>query len=173
MANKDVYRHGLISIATLYWDLNQTDSAFYYAEKAYALSRQANIQLQMLNAAELLAGIYHAKKQPDSAYKYLLISTTLKDSIFTSERLVKIQNLSLQESLQQLQQEQAKREAVAAYKSKVKIYSLAAGLAGLLIFIFILYRNNRQRQIANKKVEKAYTDLKSTQAQLIHSEKMA
>jgi signal transduction histidine kinase len=50
---------------------------------------------------------------------------------------------------------------------------LAAGLAGLLILIFILYRNNRQRQAANKKIEKAYTDLKSTQAQLIQSEKMA
>jgi signal transduction histidine kinase len=50
---------------------------------------------------------------------------------------------------------------------------LAAGLTGLLILIFILYRNNRQRQIASKKIEKAYTDLKSTQSQLIQSEKMA
>jgi len=75
--------------------------------------------------------------------------------------------------LQNLQQEQAKKEAVREYKSRIKIYSLAAGLAGLLILIFILYRNNRQRQIANKKIEKSYTDLKATQAQLIQSEKMA
>jgi signal transduction histidine kinase len=50
---------------------------------------------------------------------------------------------------------------------------LAAGLAGMLMLIFILYRNNRQRQIANKKIEKSYTDLKATQSQLIQSEKMA
>jgi signal transduction histidine kinase len=86
---------------------------------------------------------------------------------------VKVQNLGFQESLQKQQQDQAKKEAVQEYKSKIKIYSLVAGVAALLIFIFILYRNNRQRQIANKKVEKAYLDLKSTQAQLIQSEKMA
>ncbi|HEU4860263.1 MAG TPA: ATP-binding protein [Chitinophagaceae bacterium] len=171
--NKDVYRHGLISIASLHWEMKQTDSAFHYAEKAYALSQIANIHLQMIGAAELLAEIYHTKKQPDSAYKYLSRSTALKDSIFTSEKLVKVQNLSLQESLQKLQQEQTKREAVAEYKSKVKIYSLVAGVAALLILILILYRNNRQRQVANKKVEKAYVDLKSTQSQLIQSEKMA
>jgi signal transduction histidine kinase len=75
--------------------------------------------------------------------------------------------------LRKSQEEQTKKEAVQEYKSKIKIYSLVAGLAGLLILIFILYRNNRQRRVANKKIEKAYTDLKSTQAQLIQSEKMA
>ena len=172
-SNKDVYRNGLIAMGSLHWEMKQTDSAFYYAEKAFQLSHASMSKLQMISAAELLAEVYYAKKQPDSAYKYLSFSTLLKDSIFTSEKLVKVQNLGLQESLQKLQQEQAKKEAVAAYKSKVKIYSLIAGVAALLIFIFILYRNNRQRQLANKKVEKAYVDLKSTQSQLIQSEKMA
>jgi signal transduction histidine kinase len=113
------------------------------------------------------------KKQPDSAYQYLKQSMLLKDSLFSSEKVNKVQNLSLNESLKKQQQEQTKKEAVQQYKSSIKIYSLVAGLAGLLILIFILYRNNRQRQAANKKIEKAYTDLKSTQAQLIQSEKMA
>ena len=34
-------------------------------------------------------------------------------------------------------------------------------------------RNNKRKQIANSKIEKAYKELKSTQAQLIQSEKMA
>ena len=34
-------------------------------------------------------------------------------------------------------------------------------------------RNNRQKQKAKAKIEKAYDELKSTQAQLIQSEKMA
>ncbi len=169
----DLYRNVLVGMGTLHLDMNQTDSAFYYSEKAFKLSQQPGGQLHMISAAELLAKIYYSKKLPDSAYKYLSLATSLKDSIFTSEKLVKVQNLSLQESLQNLQQEQAKKEAVREYKSRIKIYSLGAGLAGLLILIFVLYRNNRQRQIANKKIEKAYTDLKSTQAQLIQSEKMA
>ena len=169
----DMYRNALIEMSTLHWETNQFDSAFYYSEKAFKLSQQLGYNLQKISAAELLAKIYHSKKLPDSAYKYLSLATSLKDSIFNSEKLVKMQNLSFQESLQQQQEGQAKKEAVQEYKSKIKIYSLVAGVAALLIFIFILYRNNRQRQVANKKVEKAYVDLKSTQSQLIQSEKMA
>jgi C4-dicarboxylate-specific signal transduction histidine kinase len=37
----------------------------------------------------------------------------------------------------------------------------------------ILWRNNRQKQKAKEKIEKAYGELKTAQAQLIQSEKMA
>ncbi len=96
-----------------------------------------------------------------------------KDSVFSSANIARIKNLDFQQSLQKMQEEQTRKEAVQEYKSRIKVYSLAAGLAGLLIFIFILYRNNRQREIANRKIEKAYKDLKATQTQLIQSEKMA
>ena len=42
-----------------------------------------------------------------------------------------------------------------------------------LIVAVILYRNNKQKQKANTKLEKTLAELKSTQAQLIQSEKMA
>ena len=44
----------------------------------------------------------------------------------------------------------------------------------MVLFIsFILFRNNRQKQKTNKVLEKTLSDLKSTQTQLIQSEKMA
>ena len=53
-------------------------------------------------------------------------------------------------------------------------------LGGILVVAFILHRNNRQKQNANiilqqqkDKVESTLADLKSTQSQLIQSEKMA
>jgi signal transduction histidine kinase len=171
--NNNIYIELLIGLGNLHWESNQTDSAFYYAHIAFKLSQQAKNPGNMISAAELLAEIYYAKKQPDSAYQYLKQSILLKDSLFSSEKVARVQNLSLKESLQKQQQEQTKKEAVLQYKSRIKIYSLVAGLTGLLILIFILYRNNRQRQVANKKIEKAYTDLKATQTQLIQSEKMA
>ena len=42
-----------------------------------------------------------------------------------------------------------------------------------LIIAFILYRNNRQKQKTNKVLENTLSNLRSTQAQLIQSEKMA
>jgi C4-dicarboxylate-specific signal transduction histidine kinase len=58
-------------------------------------------------------------------------------------------------------------------KNRIKIYSL---IAGLLIFsgaAFLLYRNNQQKQRTNKVLQQTLTNLESTQAQLIQSEKMA
>jgi len=169
----DIYIACLLGLGQLYLDDKQTDSAFYYGQKAFNLSQEEKDVNRMMSSAALLAEIYYAKKQPDSAYKYLNQSVLLKDSIFSTEMITRIRNLSLNESLQKQQEEQTKKEAVQEYKSKVQIYSLVGGLAVLIVIIFILYRNNRQRHIANRKIEKAYKDLKSTQAQLIQSEKMA
>jgi signal transduction histidine kinase len=170
---KDVYESCLVGLGMLHWEDKQTDSAFYYGQKAFNLSQEEKNLNQMMGAAALLAEIYYAKKQPDSAYKYLYKLVLLKDSVFSKEKIARIRNLGLNESLQKQQEEQTKKEAVQEYKSRIQIYSLVAGLAVLIIIIFILYRNNRQRHIANRKIEKAYKDLKSTQSQLIQSEKMA
>ena len=60
------------------------------------------------------------------------------------------------------------------------MYALVAGLCVFLLVAIILFRNNKQKQKANKllqqqkeKVESTLSELKSTQAQLIQSEKMA
>ncbi|MBP8114957.1 MAG: hypothetical protein KAY50_06340, partial [Chitinophagaceae bacterium] len=53
------------------------------------------------------------------------------------------------------------------------ILSIAAALFSALVILYILNRNNRQKQKANQVLEKTLSTLKSTQAQLIQSEKMA
>jgi signal transduction histidine kinase len=67
-----------------------------------------------------------------------------------------------------------------AYAAENRLYGLFSGLAVLLIIAFILFRNNRNKQKANAllqlqkaKIETTLNELKSTQAQLIQSEKMA
>jgi len=47
------------------------------------------------------------------------------------------------------------------------------GAAVLLLIAVILWRNNRRKQKDKLKIEQAYNELKSTQSQLIQSEKMA
>ncbi|MGZ8551357.1 MAG: ATP-binding protein, partial [Chitinophagaceae bacterium] len=169
----DVFRRVLLGMGKLYLELNQIDSAYYYADSAFQLSKKANARLVHIESLELLATIYNIRGQGDSAYNYLSRSILLKDSLFTTEKTIKVQNLNMQQSLQKLKQEQAEKQAVQEYKSRIKIVILAAGFGMLGIFLLLIYRTSRQRYQANKKIEKAYTDLKSTQAQLIQSEKMA
>jgi C4-dicarboxylate-specific signal transduction histidine kinase len=73
-------------------------------------------------------------------------------------------------------EERMKLEAGAAEKAaidKLKFQGMWVILFILLIGGILLWRNNRQKQKSNVKLEKAYEELKSTQTQLIQSEKMA
>jgi len=57
--------------------------------------------------------------------------------------------------------------------NRIKYTILIIALCVFLLISFILLQTNRQKQKANTKIEKAYAELKSTQSQLIQSEKMA
>ena len=169
----DLYGESLVGLGKVYLEEEKKDSAYYYGIKAYNFMQKEKDAARMIDASELLAEIYYSKGQPDSAYNYLKQTMQVKDSLFSSEKIYRIQNLGFNETLKKQQEEQTKREAIQEFKSKIQIYSLIGGLAVLSLIIFMLHRNNRQRKAANLKIGKAYDDLKSTQAQLIQSEKMA
>jgi signal transduction histidine kinase len=64
-------------------------------------------------------------------------------------------------------------QAKITYRNKMRLYGFIAGLAALLVVASVLWKNNRRKQKDKLKIEQAYNDLKSTQQQLIQSEKMA
>ncbi|MBC7935023.1 MAG: GHKL domain-containing protein [Rhizobacter sp.] len=74
------------------------------------------------------------------------------------------------------EEDQRRRNAASErieYRNNIQYSVLLAGLAVFLLVALILYRNNRQKQKANKELQKTLVNLKSTQTQLIQSEKMA
>jgi signal transduction histidine kinase len=100
----------------------------------------------------------------------------MKDSLFGPQKFKQLQLLMLDE---QEQQQKIEREQE-AYRNKIKYTSLFIALGIFLLIAFILMRNNRQKQKANNllneqknKIETTLAELKSAQAQLIQSEKMA
>jgi len=79
-----------------------------------------------------------------------------------------------------MQSEQQSREEKQRYENRIKMYGFISIITAVGLLAFILYRNNRQKQKANtllqsqkKEIEATLGELKSTQAQLIQSEKMA
>src|SRR4030095_11619288 len=85
------------------------------------------------------------------------------------EKVQAIQTITLNVQEHQRELEKAKT----AYRNKVRQYALIAGVAIFSLIAFILYRNNKQKQKANKVLKTTLSDLKSTQSLLIPSEKMA
>ncbi len=163
-------------LAELYKSQHKYDSAFYYARQAYANAQSVHAKFLMLQASTFLSGLYRETQNEDSAYYYLEIASVMKDSLYGPEKIRQLQVLLLKEQQSQqiiIQQQQELR-------SKVKYILLLFTLGFFLLLAFILLRSNRHKQKANivlkdqkEKVESILSELRSTQAQLIQSEKMA
>ncbi len=100
----------------------------------------------------------------------------IKDSLFSQGKTREFELVTFNRQMQ----EERITASKTAYENKVKFYALLGGLTTLLIIAVILLRNNKQRKKANallqmqkEEIQSTLIELKSTQAQLIQSEKMA
>jgi signal transduction histidine kinase len=164
------------SLAGLFAKTNRKDSCIYYAKISLSLCQEHNFGEYTLNASKILTNVYESENKPDSTLKYMKIMLVAKDSVFSQSRGQQFRQFAFNE-IQRLQEISNAKER---YQNQIRMYALIAVLSVFLLVAFILYRNNRQKQKANlllerqkQKVETALTELKSTQSQLIQSEKMA
>jgi len=157
------------NLATLFEKENIKDSAIYYSGLSLKLCQEHNFAEFTLNASNLLTQIYREEGKTDSTLKYMGILLAAKDSVFSQSRSRQFSQLAFNEILSQQKTETDKER----YQNKIRLYVLVTVLIIFSLIAFILYRNNRQKQKANIKIERAYSELKSTQAQLVQSEKMA
>ena len=173
--NLDGLVRGYRDLARYYVAKENRDSSLYYAMKQLDISKRLGgvsaLGYHIGVSYESLYLVYQLRNQFDSAYKYLALTQRTNDSINRSkiESLAEFQKLTLNEQ-QRLQN--AEKEKV-VYQNKVRTWFMLAGIGVLLMLAIIFYRNNRQKNKAKIKIEKAYDNLKATQQQLIQSEKMA
>ena len=171
------------NIARFFLKTGDTDSSIYFSKTGLALCRNGQFGEHALDAANLLAQTYETLKIPDSALKYMKIGRAIKDTIFSQQRLQQFQLLNFSEGQRQKDIEAAKEKL----RNQLRFYGLLGAAVTLLLLTLILYRNNRNKQRANKMLEsqkmeidqqravaeRALHELKATQSQLIQSEKMA
>ena len=150
---------------------NQADSCHFYANKALEVAQTTGNGSDLLFAYRILSAAYKLKGETDQALKFQRLSYTLNDSLknLEIENLTKYQKFSFNEQLRLKKLD----EENTAYANNLKMMGMLAVLGGIMVVAFILYRNNRQKQKANAVLETTLANLKSTQAQLIQSEKLA
>jgi signal transduction histidine kinase len=165
----DVTCEVYMGMAAVFRKTGQTDSCLHYARLAFVIATEDGFTKRIYDASIFLTDYYKDHKIIDSAFDYQNTAIAATDSLFSKEKQKEIQDLSYEETLRQQQILAAKEEA----QTQLKFNALLGGIATLLIVAFILYRNNRQRKKTNKVLESTLSNLKSTQAQLIQSEKMA
>jgi len=155
--------NSMVLASNIYSKENKLDSVFYYAKEALMVAKR-NPNVGLVNIYVNLANSFALVNNSDSAYVYESLARNLSDSIS------RVQLKRMTDYQQVLFEEELKSNAD---ENKLKLFALIAGLAIVLIVAFILYRNNRQKQNANKALVSTLSNLKSTQSQLIQSEKMA
>ncbi len=147
----------------------RTSDGVIQSRRLMAMGLQQDNNNLKLAGAGFLRQLYDTLNQKDSAYHYSKMEAEINSQIFSQANKNKVQSLIFNEQLRSVEE----KNKEVAYRNKLKQYGLLAGLVMVLFISFILFRNNRQKQKTNKVLEKTLTDLKSTQTQLIQSEKMA
>ncbi|MBS1599225.1 MAG: tetratricopeptide repeat protein [Bacteroidetes bacterium] len=165
--------------------LKQSDyaNAKKIALQGFNAGKKSDYKAAVIDASEILEKSYTGLHQKDSAYYYGTIKNNYRDSVFNETKVNQLQDMTFKEQVHEADLQQAEEK----YKYRTRLYFLLGGLSVVLLLAVILLRNNRQKQKAytllkNQKqeidlqklnLEKAIAELKSTQAQLIQSEKMA
>ena len=161
---------GILSRA--YLKKQMPDSALYYGRLGLDTAIiQGTIEFMRDNALAL-ADAYAYKNNFEQAYHYHLQYINYRDSMLNSEV---INNTAVIKYKNDLQGKQLQIASLSQQKKSQQNFLIASLIVLFLITItaVALLRNNRLKQKAKQKIEKAYGQLKATQQQLIQSEKMA
>ncbi len=163
------------ALADFYYKQQQQDSAIAYAKKALAAAQSSSYSQGVLDASKRLSE-YYAGNDDKEAYHYLLLATAAKDSLFSQEKVKQVLSISFEQKQREQEMEAARKES----RNQVIVAALVGMASVFLLLALVLYRNNRQKQHANAllqaqkhQIENTLLELKATQKQLIHSEKMA
>ncbi|MEP6617624.1 MAG: ATP-binding protein [Ginsengibacter sp.] len=186
-SREENYLRGVVAasifLSDLYRQSGKRDSSLYFVNSALATAQYMNAPGLLLRSYNSLATFYKSANNNDSTVKYQSLIIQLNDSLFNSKQAQQFQNIDYDEQQRQKEIEAAK----ITYRNRLKMYGLLTGLAIFFLLAIILLRNNRNRQKAysllikqksetdkqKAKAEETLTELRSTQAQLIQSEKMA
>jgi len=175
-----------ITIANIYFHTGNSDSAIYYGLKGLAAAQKIGRKRYSRDASQVMSEIYVSRGDYANGYHYQLLSSIYKDSIASDQAARRAALVQYQAELEKKQSQiellsknnELQREGVR--RQKQLLFVSLGGVALLLILAGMLIRSNRQKQRTNavlqqqkKEIQVTLTELKSTQAQLIQSEKMA
>jgi two-component system, NtrC family, sensor kinase len=183
--NRASLANSYLCLADLFRITGKTDSSIYYTKTAMAGYHEMGLSADVNNCYSSLYSLYKLNGNYDSAFRYIQLHKALNDSLneIEKKKINEYLNVDFNEKImiQELKNERTLKE------NRIRTYILLSGIGVFMLIAFLLYINNRNRRKSNDllqkqkeeieiqkwNVEKTLSDLKSTQSQLIQSEKMA
>ena len=134
-----------VCAANDYFGLKNIDSSIHYSRLAYNLGLKNSINEVLLNSSLQLFKIYKQQSKFDSAFKYLQITSALKDTVAQQNKINDIDNISLNESIRE--QEKAEQES---QKNK---FIIGFALFFILSFTALYFYNRNKQKESIRKIE--------------------
>ena len=176
----------LLGLADAYKKKGENKAAISAFLNSQEIAKEIRGNYELKNAYEGLAELYGKSSDYKNAFKYQKLFAAIKDTLYNAEMDKRIQTMTLNFDLQKKQAEvdlleKDKLQKVQESRNQqLWIFSISGALISTLILSLVLYRNNQNKQKSNaqlqiqkEEIQHTFEKLKSTQSQLIQSEKMA
>jgi signal transduction histidine kinase len=174
-------------IGKIYTKQKKNSEALLFLNKGLALAKEIGSLDYIKNAYESLAVLDSVQGNFSNALEHYKLFITYRDNIYNKENTKKLVQSQMQYEFDKKESvanaEQEKKDAITQREKNIQYFTIT--LLGILVLAVVIialiqWRNNKHKQQANmllqqqkEKVENTLQELKSTQAQLIQSEKMA
>lgn len=152
------------------------DSALYYLNRAYQTAVILKDTFIQYWSSKDLYELYKKSGSKDSAFKYADEMIVTGATVFNDEVLREFEDLDYREQVRR----EATEKAALSFRNKLRAYLLFGTIAVFLLLAMVFWRSNRKQkkayhnlEIQKAKTEQALQELKTTQQQLLQSEKMA
>lgn len=140
-----------LGLAKLFKQLKQEDSCIAYAKRAmiYARPQQTVAQNVIVEAGKLISQLY-AGKNDKEAYTYLKLAMDTRDSTFSREKILQIQNMAFAEQERQKEIQEQKMKEAEDRQHNLQYAAIAFGVVTLVVCFLMLSHS----VLANQKLIK-------------------
>jgi len=170
----------LNNIATVYKETKRYSQALDYFNKALVIVKEIEVRDLQIEIYENISDIYAAQNNFETSLRYYKIYSSIKDSIFSKERMEIISGMETTYEVELLLEEQEKEIVLLqkdneiyklrSDKQNLAVWLLVFGLFILIVIGFIFYfrytLNKKAKLSLEKEVEERTSDLKKTNIKL-------
>jgi signal transduction histidine kinase/DNA-binding response OmpR family regulator len=162
-------------LAILFDSLRVVDSTRYYANQTLQLAQEKNFFKFINESGTLLAASYE-KENREQYIRYLQMSYTARDSLYSREKMNQINNYIFADETRKRELAVAEQQFIDQRKTIFLVaLSLILLISGLLLWRnnYIKTKSNTQLREQKQKIESTLIELRTTQSKLIEAEKTA
>lgn len=126
-------------------NLNQKDSAIFYAQKSFYYAQYYDIHDEIRETSHYLSKLFEKYKIRDSAFKYQNIYINIQDSLFNSEKIRNLQIATIQESMKQEKIKEKIQKEIEERNNNLILAAIGFFIPVFITFIYLIGKRSKKK----------------------------